>query len=353
MLNHKTALHLILMAITICYFFSACKKDNSPSPPDSTPEDSIPVILDSTFTVYNTSNSGVPFMGVLSIVSDWDNNIWLRNINDVIKFDGDKWTIYNSSNSPLPPGAINCLACDKNNVIWVGTTSGLFSVSDGQWTKITAVGNNISRLEIDSNNALWAIIHWGTGNILGKYQDGQWSVYDTLLSDYDLVDICIDKNNKLWIAGKYYHIGIFRFDGTHLDTVGLYYIPNPTISYLKDDREGNIWIQGTLNYYYLGSWFDVFDSNTLEDHLFPSPGFFGNAFASTQTNQWVVGQKLYDPANSGWASASYFNGTTWTNYDSTNSNLPGAPSSLKCVCADHENNIWMGGLTGLYTTKKN
>lgn len=108
--QHKTTLHLISTAILICSFLSACKKDHSPSPPDS-----IPLISDSTFTIYNTSNSGIPIKDVLGIVSDWDDNIWFRNNETVIRFDGTNWTTYNSSNSSLPPYLINCITCDKNN----------------------------------------------------------------------------------------------------------------------------------------------------------------------------------------------------------------------------------------------
>jgi ligand-binding sensor domain-containing protein len=367
MLNHKTALYLISAAIIICYFFSACKKDNSPSPPDSTPEDSIPIVFDSTFTLYNTVNSGIPFNDIRKIISDWDNNIWLSAYSDVLtKFDGTNWTVYTTSNSPLPNAAIKSLACDKNNVIWVGTTNGLFSVANGQWTTVELPNSaffytNVLSLTTDSSNALWAIIGDSYGELLGKYKDGQWTVYDSLFSgdDYfNLQDVCIDKNNKVWVAAEYYYnqLGIYRFDGTQLDTVYTENFPSYPIIYdLKADLEGNIWMIGNYNYYVEYPLFKVFDSNSLlENNTITHLGFaYEIEMAFTPEHQWIVGENIDQTYYYSVPKAAYLNDNTWIVLDSSNSNLPGFKSYLTCVCADHNDNIWIGGTNGLYSTKKN
>jgi ligand-binding sensor domain-containing protein len=348
--QHKTAIYLIILVIVTCYFETGCKKDSN-SPP-------------SIFAVYNTSNSGLPFNDVRIIISDWDNNIWMSACcGALVKFDGISWTTYSASNSPLPTYEINSLACDKNNKIWIGTSNGLVSLWNGQWNTIdipaASFPNKISFLATDSNNAVWAAFDGDSGVLLGKYENSQWSVYDTLFSDYDYFNIsglCIDKYNKVWIAVEYYYnvIAVFRFDGIQLDTVyedG--FNGSPSISDLKADLEGNIWMIGNYNYYVEYPLFKVFDSNSLlENNSIPYSG--GYAMASTPAYPWVVGQITSPDIYYGWATAAYFDHTitTWVAFDSTNSNLPGAPSSLNCICSDHENNIWMGGTNGLYSTMK-
>jgi ligand-binding sensor domain-containing protein len=55
------------------------------------------------WTVYNTSNSGLPNDWVWAIAIDLEGNKWIGTLGGgLAKFDGINWTVYNTSNSGLP-----------------------------------------------------------------------------------------------------------------------------------------------------------------------------------------------------------------------------------------------------------
>ncbi|MHC4146658.1 MAG: two-component regulator propeller domain-containing protein, partial [Planctomycetota bacterium] len=61
------------------------------------------------WTVYNTTNSGLPYNGVTALAIDEQGNAWVgtgrwwaQAGGGLAKFDGTNWTVYNTSNSQLP-----------------------------------------------------------------------------------------------------------------------------------------------------------------------------------------------------------------------------------------------------------
>ena len=68
------------------------------------------------WTIYNTSNSGLPDDIINSFTIDSRGNIWIGTGSGLAKFDGTDWTVFNTSNSSLPDNNVRSLAID-NNVI--------------------------------------------------------------------------------------------------------------------------------------------------------------------------------------------------------------------------------------------
>ena len=79
-----------------------------------------------TWTVYNTSNSGIPTDRVYAIARDLDGSHWIGTGYDggVAHFDGDSWTVYTSSNSGLPGNIVISIAIDPSGLHWFGTQGG-------------------------------------------------------------------------------------------------------------------------------------------------------------------------------------------------------------------------------------
>ena len=50
------------------------------------------------------------------------------------KFDGKDWTVYDTSNSGLPGDVISAIAVDKVGSVWVGTNSRLAKFDGTSWT---------------------------------------------------------------------------------------------------------------------------------------------------------------------------------------------------------------------------
>ena len=74
------------------------------------------------WTVYNTSNSGLPDnMGSYSLAIDGSGNKWIGTHVGLAKFDGTNWTVYNNSNSGLPDNSVRSIAIDGSGNKWIGT----------------------------------------------------------------------------------------------------------------------------------------------------------------------------------------------------------------------------------------
>ncbi len=88
------------------------------------------------WTVYNTSNSGLPDNYVLTIAIDGGGNKWIgTGWGGVAKFDGVNWTVYNTSNSGLPSNYVRAIAIDGQGNKWIGTGYGGLAKFDGvNWT---------------------------------------------------------------------------------------------------------------------------------------------------------------------------------------------------------------------------
>ncbi len=81
----------------------------------------------SNWTVYNTSNSGLPDDQVLALAIDGSDNIWIGTMFGLAKFDGSDWSMYRTWNSGLPDNLVFALAIDASN-IWIGTWLGGLAV---------------------------------------------------------------------------------------------------------------------------------------------------------------------------------------------------------------------------------
>ena len=74
-----------------------------------------------TWTVYDTTNSGLPDNNITSIAIDNNGNKWIGTYYGLVKFDGATWTVYDRSNSGLPDNYVTSIAIDNNGNKWIGT----------------------------------------------------------------------------------------------------------------------------------------------------------------------------------------------------------------------------------------
>jgi hypothetical protein len=77
------------------------------------------------WTVYNTSNSGLPSNTVRAIATDPDGSRWFGTFGGgVAHFAGVSWTVYDPSNSGLPHDSVHVIATDPDGSHWFGTWGG-------------------------------------------------------------------------------------------------------------------------------------------------------------------------------------------------------------------------------------
>jgi ligand-binding sensor domain-containing protein len=204
------------------------------------------------WTVYDTSNSGLPQIAVTCIAIDQSNNKWIgANVygpweEGIAMFDGSNWTVYDTSNSGLPWNEVECLTIDQSNNKWIGTWRGGMAKYDGSnWTVYDTSNsglphNRVTCIAIDQSNDRWV----GTYDGMAKFDGSNWTVYDTSNSGLPhnrVTCIAIDQSNNKWI-GTYG--GMAMFDGSNWivyneSNSGL---PHNRITCISIDEGNNKWI---------------------------------------------------------------------------------------------------------------
>ena len=127
----------------------------------------------------HTLNSGLPSMQVLTI--KMENSIkWIGTWNGLAKLEDSTWTIYNSSNSILPHNGILSLAIENNGTKWIGTYGGGLVKLVGNTMTIFDTNNSdipnnfIRTIKIDGNNNKWI----GTDNGLAVFNENGVMLYN-------------------------------------------------------------------------------------------------------------------------------------------------------------------------------
>jgi ligand-binding sensor domain-containing protein len=186
------------------------------------------------WTVYYNSNSGLPYNYITSLAIDRSGNKWIgtggkslsfpifspyEKGKGLAKYDGINWTVYDTSNSGLPDNGVNCLAIDLTGNIWVGTwDEGLAKYDGTNWTiyntSNSGLPNNVVKcLNIDGSENIWI----GTrGGGLAKYDGENWTVYNTSNSGLpsNWVDyLAIDENGNKWIGTNGGGLAVFNEGG--------------------------------------------------------------------------------------------------------------------------------------------
>jgi subtilisin family serine protease len=165
------------------------------------------------WTQYNTSNSGLPSNLVRSIAIDGNGTKWFGTgdggpaSNNVARFDGTNWTVYNSGNSSLPDYPVTAIAIDRDGSKWFGTGGGGAARFDGtNWTVYTNAGcpincsgpqsNGIQSIAIASDGTKW----FGTSMGLEKYDGSTWTSY--YWPTFTPAKVALDGSDNKWLGGN-------------------------------------------------------------------------------------------------------------------------------------------------------
>ena len=87
---------------------------------------------DTTWEVFQTSNSSLPDNWVRTVAEDKQGKIWAGTFNfGMACINGDNWTVYHAGNSPLPSHRVGRIRVDKFNNKWICTPNGLAIFNEG------------------------------------------------------------------------------------------------------------------------------------------------------------------------------------------------------------------------------
>lgn len=289
------------------------------------------------WTVYNSSNSGLPDFPITSIAIDGSGNKWIgTEEGGLAKFDGATWTVYDSANSGIPDNTVTSIAIDGSGNKWIGTVRGGLAKFDGaMWTAYNSSNSGlpgpgfIGSVAIDGSGNKWIVIRGG----LVKFDGATWTVYNDTNSSFGAgqttqIPFAIDGSGNKWIGSEDY---LVKFNGATwavYSNSGL----RAFVSSIAIDGSGNKWI-GTY-----GGGLEKFDGaiwtvyNSSNSGL-PDDGVQAIAIDS-HDNKWIGTR----------GGLAKFDGANWTVFNSSNSGLP--YNVVMSIAIDGSRNIWIGTQAG-------
>ncbi len=299
--------------------------------------------LPQAWTVYNSSNSGLPFNAVNCIAFEAGGLKWIGTESGLASFDDTTWTVYNTSNSGLPDNAVRSLLIDESNNKWVGTFLGGLAKFDGtNWTVYDALNtplpdNFIKALALDTAGNKWI----GTIQGLVRYDDSTFAVYDFSNAPFQLsdniADIHIDTANVFTIGTL--NGGLIRI----MDTMWTVYtipngsgIPDNTQLEVEIDDNGMEWM--------------ATPANGLVAHPGGLTWLVYNPFTSNMPSYAASSLELLSNPDRVWV-GTYDKGVVrkdglvFTHFDNTNSPFPDVFASA--ITQDSAGILWMGSPSGL------
>lgn len=294
----------------------------------------------SQFTIYNTSNSNLPYNTVRCIDIDSNNHVWAGTDDGLAKFDGSNWTIYNTSNSGLTDNQIRSIEFDDNGTLWVGTlVEGLFSYDGSVWTNYNynnsdLPDNQIKDIEFDQDGFMWVATTGG----LAMYNGVSWTIWNVFNSSLPTNNIsCIEiaQNNEKHIGAVNGGLQIISPDNLSIITYWSYNssLIDNTILKVAFDSSNNLWMAtpsgGLITHFTGDNW--VF-YNTLTSTI-PS---------NSATYILIDNNLKYIPTID--FGLVIYNGISFQSYNMSNSNLP--DDFLYCISKDASGNFWMGSYNG-------
>ena len=214
------------------------------------------------------------------------------------------WKTYDTSNSNIGSNSINQILIDSLGNKWIATDNGLSKFDGTSWTTYNTTNSGISNnyihsIAIDGKGNKWI----GTNKGLCKFDGYNWTIYNSsnsLLLENTVTKVAIDLEGNKWIgtAG-----GLCKFDDKQLT--------------LEQQ-----WIR--------------FNSTT-------NIGLRINSIViDSKNNKWVT----YLDENMNIIKLCMFDGTSWKNYNTSNSDI--GSNSVVQIVIDSLENKWITTLNGLY-----
>ncbi|HNW74601.1 MAG TPA: two-component regulator propeller domain-containing protein [Bacteroidales bacterium] len=315
---------------------------------------------DVSWTVYNSSNSGLTTNNISCVCHDNNGNIWVggplhcksATEGGLFKFDQQNWTYYNHSNSGLPTDYLTTIMADNAGMKWVGTYFGLTSFNGTTWTSY-ATGNSglpddrVSCIAITPDGNKW--IGCGSNDWTGYYNPGvtttdnfNWTTFTSSNSGVngDVKDIETDSSGKVYISYEYSPSpGITCFNGTDwmnlFDPVHNFPWDDPV---LEKDSSGVLWVGSNGLGRFDGTNWTVFNRTNSQ---IPADYISSIAFGKNGVI-WFAGQ-----TRNGYIGLGKYDGTSWTTFNTSNSPIP--DDEVRAIAVDHAGNVWVG--TGLKIAK--
>ncbi|WP_254304014.1 two-component regulator propeller domain-containing protein [Shewanella sp. VB17] len=271
------------------------------------------------FTSFNESNSPLSNIEIIDLYQDDDGNLWLTTHNNgLLHYSPSENKIIHhflttSENQVIASNKLTLLLGDQFDRIWVASDKGLSMIDAKHTVKNysrinTTLGNSISSLEIGSSNTLW----------IGTKEKGLY-----------LFDIQTESLTPISATSK---------------------LNNDTITHLKKDRFGRLWIavhgKGLARYSPQSSRLLFFNSSAQDKYSLNNAHV--TSFTIDNEHQLWIGTR------GGGLNKTYLEAESFGHISTGTFKVnPLGNSNIRSIFRDHQQQLWVGTAAGLFRAHEN
>ena len=141
------------------------------------------------WTLYDTTNSGLPSNTVRAIAFDSTGSVWIGTDRGLTRFkrnnpEKDQWETFDKSSGALPSNVVNAIAVDQSGNVWVASAD----MGTAEAFKIGGV-------------SVFDGTHWRT-----------FTVANSKLQDNRALDLAVDRHGNVWIC-EFVGVDVYNAQG--------------------------------------------------------------------------------------------------------------------------------------------
>ena len=234
---------------------------------------------------YKMSNAPLIDTRMSDVYIEDDSTIWFGAFS-IVKKEGDNWYRFDETNSAFPISNVSKLEKDADNNLWAGTMDGLVKIQDTILTLYNIdnsdlPSNWITDIATDRNNVLWIT----TGNGIVKMVNDTMIIFDetnTPIVDDQMMTVEVDRYNNKWFGG--YNCGLVKFDNANWTVYNTSNsgLANNQINDIAIDNINNIILAyGAIQKFTGSSWHNIILPDTLNYNIEVEADSLGNIWTST------------------------------------------------------------------------
>ncbi|WP_065188045.1 two-component regulator propeller domain-containing protein [Shewanella woodyi] len=285
--------------------------------------------------------------------------LWLLTKSDGLNLyqaNTDTFIPFNESNSPLSNTGIIDLYQDSRGILWLAThDNGLIQYSPTENRILHhflsspnnkgLISNRLNLIFGDQFDRIWLVSDKGLSLIEPDNEIINFPQINSELGD-SISSLEIGKSNTLWIGTK--ERGMYLFDiqtGTLKPITAASQLENDTVTHLKKDKFGKLWIavhgKGLARYSPQSNKLLYFDSAAEDKHSLNSVHV--TSFAIDSEHQLWVGTR------GGGLNKTYLEAESFGHISTGNfKDHPLENSNIRSIFRDHQQQLWIGTAAGLF-----
>ena len=189
-----------------------------------------------------TTANGLQTNSIQALLIDRDKQLWIGTASGLYRLQGNQCEPFSSTGEQITD--INCLFEDRDGNLWAGSSRGVTRIKDIKAASITRreglFGNPVSVLQA-RNGTYWI----GTnGGGVARMENGQTKVLraDKELTEDSVNSLAEDKDGRIWMAYPNGSLGIYDKGIVTNINASLKGLENGRVRSIAVDQQGTVWV---------------------------------------------------------------------------------------------------------------